>query len=130
MSAAPGAGKRVLVTGGAGYIGSHTVVELLQAGWEVVVVDNLSNASAESLRRVERITGRPAPLVVGCHGLLSDRRSPKQTALAGACQRQGMAYFRFDHRGCGESEGRLEEHTTLEARCSDLLSRATAGLHA
>lgn len=54
----------VLVTGGAGYIGSHTVVELLQAGWDVVVVDNLSNASAESLRRVEAITGREAPLVV------------------------------------------------------------------
>ncbi len=55
----------VLVTGGAGYIGSHTVVELLQAGYDVVVLDNLSNASAESLRRVERITGRRAPLVVG-----------------------------------------------------------------
>ncbi len=54
----------VLVTGGAGYIGSHTVVELLQAGWDVVVVDNLSNASAESLRRAQAITGRAAPLVV------------------------------------------------------------------
>ena len=57
--------RPVLVTGGAGYIGSHTVVELLQAGWPVVVLDNLSNASAESLRRVERITGLPAPLVRG-----------------------------------------------------------------
>ncbi|MCD6681344.1 MAG: UDP-glucose 4-epimerase GalE [Burkholderiaceae bacterium] len=54
----------VLVTGGAGYIGSHTVLELLQAGWDVVVVDNLSNASAESLQRVSAITGREAPLVV------------------------------------------------------------------
>src|SRR5689334_1402966 len=49
---------KVLVTGGAGYIGSHTVVELLNAGHEVVVVDNLSNSHPESLRRVERITGR------------------------------------------------------------------------
>ncbi|RYG55459.1 NAD-dependent epimerase/dehydratase family protein, partial [bacterium] len=48
----------ILITGGAGYIGSHTVVELLNSGKQVLVLDNLSNASAESLRRVERITGR------------------------------------------------------------------------
>jgi UDP-glucose 4-epimerase len=49
---------KVLVTGGAGYIGSHTCVELLQAGYEVVVVDNLSNSDRESLNRVARITGK------------------------------------------------------------------------
>ena len=48
----------VLVTGGAGYIGSHTCVELLKAGYEVVVVDNFCNSSAESLRRVSDITGK------------------------------------------------------------------------
>ncbi len=48
----------ILVTGGAGYIGSHTCVELIQAGLEPVVVDNLSNSKEEALRRVERITGR------------------------------------------------------------------------
>lgn len=48
----------VLVTGGAGYIGSHTCVELLNANHDVVVVDNLSNSHSESLRRVEEITGR------------------------------------------------------------------------
>lgn len=48
----------VLVTGGAGYIGSHTCVELLSAGYDVVVVDNLSNSCREALRRVERISGR------------------------------------------------------------------------
>ncbi len=50
--------RRILVTGGAGYIGSHTCLELLAAGDEVVVVDNLDNASEESLRRVQAITGR------------------------------------------------------------------------
>ena len=48
----------ILVTGGAGYIGSHTVVELQQAGYDVVVVDNLSNSSEKSLDRVEKITGK------------------------------------------------------------------------
>lgn len=49
---------KILVTGGAGYIGSHTCLELLNAGHEVVVLDNLSNSSRESLRRVEEITGK------------------------------------------------------------------------
>ena len=48
----------ILVTGGAGYIGSHTCVELLQAGYEVVVLDNLCNSSEKSLERVKAITGK------------------------------------------------------------------------
>ena len=50
--------KTVLVTGGAGYIGSHACIELLQAGFKVVVVDNLSNSKPESLNRVQQITGK------------------------------------------------------------------------
>ncbi len=52
------ANKTILVTGGAGYIGSHACVELLEAGFQVVVVDNLVNSKAESLARVEKITGK------------------------------------------------------------------------
>ena len=53
----------VLVSGGAGYIGSHTCVELLQAGYDIVVADNLSNSSEESIRRVEKITGKKIPFI-------------------------------------------------------------------
>ena len=53
----------ILVSGGAGYIGSHTCVELIEAGYDIVVVDNLSNSSEESIRRVEKITGKNIPFV-------------------------------------------------------------------
>jgi len=55
----------VLVTGGAGYIGSHTVLLLLEAGYSVVVLDNLSNSSRESLNRVERLTGKSLTFIEG-----------------------------------------------------------------
>ncbi len=54
----------ILVTGGAGYIGTHTVIELLEAGHEVVVVDNLSNSKPTGLQRVEQLTGKRVPLIV------------------------------------------------------------------
>ena len=53
----------ILVSGGAGYIGSHTCVELLNAGYDIVVADNLVNASEEAVRRVEKITGKAVPFV-------------------------------------------------------------------
>lgn len=53
---------RILVTGGAGYIGSHTSLELLQAGYEVHVVDNLSASKPEALRRVQELAGKPLQL--------------------------------------------------------------------
>uniref|UniRef100_UPI003562F25C NAD-dependent epimerase/dehydratase family protein n=1 Tax=Halopseudomonas sp. TaxID=2901191 RepID=UPI003562F25C len=48
----------ILVTGGAGYIGTHTCIKLLEAGYQVVVLDNFSNSSPEALRRVEEIAGQ------------------------------------------------------------------------
>ena len=51
----------ILVTGGAGYIGSHTCIELINAGYDVVVLDNLCNSSKESLKRVEKIVGKEVP---------------------------------------------------------------------
>ena len=56
---------RILVTGGAGYIGSHTCILLLEAGYDIVVFDNFCNASKESISRVEKIMGKTIPLMEG-----------------------------------------------------------------
>lgn len=60
------------------------------------------------------------PVIIGSHGLLSTGDSPKQIALANACVDRGMAYFRYDHRGCGQSTGELKTATTFDGRCRDL----------
>ena len=57
--------SKILVTGGAGYIGSHTCVELLNDGYDIIVLDNLSNSSEESLKRVQTITGKTLEFVKG-----------------------------------------------------------------
>jgi len=57
--------KTIFVTGGAGYIGSHTCIELLQANYNVIVYDNLANSNLESLRRVEKITGKSITFIKG-----------------------------------------------------------------
>lgn len=64
-------------------------------------------------------TSKPS-VVIGCHGLLADRRSPKQIALAEALNAIGIAYLRFDHRGCGDSQGDLNAVSLLASRCRDL----------
>lgn len=56
---------RILVTGGAGYIGTHTCIQLLSAGYELLVLDNFSNSSPEALRRVQAITGIEVPCIEG-----------------------------------------------------------------
>ncbi len=55
----------ILITGGTGYIGSHTCIELINAGYEVVIFDNFSNSSKESLRRVEKIVNKSIPFIEG-----------------------------------------------------------------
>ena len=57
--------KKILVTGGAGYIGSHTTLVLLEAGYEVVVLDNFSNSFPESIKRVAELAGQTPVLIEG-----------------------------------------------------------------
>ncbi len=60
------------------------------------------------------------PIVVGSHGLLSSGSSPKQIEMAVQCCENGMAYFRFDHRGCGQSDGNRADAADFLGRCRDL----------
>ena len=71
----------ILVTGGAGYIGSHCCVELLNAGYEITVLDNFCNSQRESLQRVQRIAGRSLELV--------DADIRDRSALTGALRKSG-----------------------------------------
>lgn len=77
--------KSILVTGGAGYIGSHTCVELLQAGFELTVLDNFCNSKPEALNRVEQITGKTVTRIEGdvrdSAALLQALRSSAATAV-------------------------------------------------
>lgn len=65
MSNNKSSSNKILVTGGVGYIGSHTCIELIAAGYEVVVYDNLSNSNLEALKRTEQITGQSIPFIEG-----------------------------------------------------------------
>ena len=69
------ADEKVLVTGGAGYIGSHTVLALLESGREVVVIDNFSNSSPESIRRISKISSSNPKLI---EGDINDRKIPRR----------------------------------------------------
>ncbi|PID39537.1 MAG: damage-inducible protein CinA [Proteobacteria bacterium] len=72
--------------------------------------------------------GAAIAVVIGCHGLIADKNSPKQIALANRCTEAGLAYLRFDHRGCGQSGGDFANDTSLRNRCSDLLA-AVGAIH-
>ncbi|HAO20228.1 MAG: hypothetical protein BWK80_12240 [Desulfobacteraceae bacterium IS3] len=64
------------------------------------------------------------PLIIGSHGLFSNAASAKQIALAEECGKHGMAFFRFDHRGCGQSEGKFKDVTSLAGRREDIIAAA------
>jgi len=66
------------------------------------------------------------PVVIGSHGLFSNAASAKQIALAEECGRHGIAFFRFDHRGCGESQGNFKDVTSLANRCEDIIAAVKA----
>jgi UDP-glucose 4-epimerase len=90
---------RVLVTGGAGYIGSHTCVELLAAGHDVVVVDDLSNASPAALERIARIAGRAPGFV---HARVQDEARVRAALRGGVDAAIHFAAF----KAVGESVGK------------------------
>lgn len=69
------------------------------------------------------------PMVIGSHGFLANSRSPKLLALARQCNRCGLGFFRFDHRGCGESGGSFEAGTSLRGRRNDLMHAIRALQH-
>ena len=66
------------------------------------------------------------PIVFGSHGLLATGNSPKQITLAEKCNAAGMAFFRFDHRGCGNSGGTFQEVTSLSGRMEDMAAAVDA----
>lgn len=73
-----------------------------------------------NLHSPDKITDNGVPVVIGSHGLLSDGESPKQIMLAEKLSEHGIAYFRFDHRGRGKSDGEFSRVTTFDGRISDM----------
>jgi alpha-beta hydrolase superfamily lysophospholipase len=88
-----------------------------QPGFEILTFDS----GGHRLKGTLHLPHKPIrAIVIGSHGLLATSDSPKQLALAKLCSASQIAYFRFDHRGCGASEGVFEQVTSLVARCDDL----------
>ena len=110
----------VLVTGGAGYIGSHTVLALLRAGRRVVVLDSLVNASAEALRRVEALAGRPLAFVQG------DIRDEALLDALLAEQRVGSVIHFAGLKAVGESVARPLDYHAVNVGGTQVLLRALA----
>ena len=97
---------KILVTGGAGYIGSHTCVELLEAGHEVVIVDNLYNSSPKAVERIGEITGKTP---VFCQADLCDRAA--MDAVFSAHRFDAVIHF-AGYKAVGESVAKPIEYYT------------------
>jgi len=111
---------KILVTGGAGYIGSHTVLELLAHGHDVEALDNLDNSSAESIRRVEKLAGRDVPL----HEL-DLRDEPAVTALFADGGYDSVIHF-AGHKAVGESVAKPLDYYGNNLESTLVLLRAMA----
>ncbi len=111
---------KILVTGGAGYIGSHTVLELLAHGHDVEVLDNFGNSSAESIRRVEKLSGRDVPL----HEL-DLRDEPAVTALFADSGYDSVIHF-AGHKAVGESVAKPLDYYGNNLESTLVLLRAMA----
>lgn len=96
-------------------MGSETIVTFSSDGLRLNGVLQLPDAE-------------PAAIVFGSHGLFSDVNSPKQCDMAGCCNAAGIAYFRFSHRGCGESEGTSTDAIGFWGRVRDLAAAVEAVL--
>ncbi len=82
----------VLVTGGAGYIGSHTCLQLLQSGYNIVVLDNFSNSQPISLARVKQLSGVDFPTIAGD---IRDKFCAKRDLFKAACYYQRDSFRRL-----------------------------------
>jgi UDP-glucose 4-epimerase len=111
---------KILVTGGAGYIGSHTVLELLAHAHDVEVLDNFDNSSAESIRRVEKLAGRDVPL----HEL-DLRDEPAVTALFADGGYDSVIHF-AGHKAVGESVAKPLDYYGNNLESTLVLLRAMA----
>ncbi|MDR1481389.1 MAG: UDP-glucose 4-epimerase GalE [Synergistaceae bacterium] len=109
----------VLVTGGAGFIGSHACVELIEAGYEVVVADNLINSREESLHRVEKITGRK----IGFYKLDVSKEDELEALLAENPGIDAVMHF-AGLKAVGESVRKPLEYYSNNLTCSLVLLRA------
>ena len=105
--------KRILVTGGTGYIGSHTVVELQNSGYEVIIIDNLSNSSADVVDNIEKVSGIDARLtqLEACHvqkvaDIERDLQTMDTLMLVGSDEQQAFIHqIFFVQRRTGKNDG-------------------------